>query len=74
VAPVLDQIADERDDVQIAKMDVDSNQALAAQYGVQSIPTFILFENGEVKDRMMGAMPKSAFETFIDRNVAAASA
>ena len=73
VAPVLDQLADEMaDTVRIGKVNVDDNQELALKYQVQSIPTFVLFENGEVKDRMMGAMPKSAFEQFIQRNVAAA--
>ena len=75
VAPVLDQLADEYDGkVKIGKLDIDSHQELAAQFQVQSIPTFILFENGQVKDRMMGAMPKSAFEAFIDRNLATAEA
>lgn len=73
VAPVLDEIADARDDVRIAKVDVDANQDIAVQFGVQSIPTFILFEKGEAKDRMMGAMPKSAFESFLDKNVAQAA-
>ena len=43
---------------------------LAAQFGVQSIPTFILFKGGKVADRMMGAMPKSAFQNFVQRNTA----
>ncbi|MEM1202495.1 MAG: thioredoxin [Acidobacteriota bacterium] len=74
VAPVLDELADEYDGkVTIGKVDIDANQALASRFGVQSIPTFLLFENGEVKDRMMGAMPRSAFETFINRNLPAAA-
>ncbi len=69
VAPVLDELAEELDGkVGFGKLNVDEHQALAFQYQVQSIPTFILFQNGEVKDRMMGAMPKSAFEQFIERN------
>ena len=70
VAPVLDQIADEMDGkVRVAKLDVDSNQQIAYQFQVSSIPTFILFKNGQMADRMMGAMPKSAFENFINRNL-----
>lgn len=70
VAPVLDQLADEYEGkVTICKLNVDENQATAFQYQVQSIPTFILFKNGQVADRMMGAMPKSAFESFIGRNL-----
>ncbi len=70
VAPVLSELADEvSDKVQIAKLDVDANQEIAMKYGVSSIPSFLLFQGGEVKDRMMGAMPKSAFEQFLARNV-----
>ena len=70
VAPVLDQIANEMDGkVRVAKLDVDSNQKIAYQFQVSSIPTFILFKNGQMADRMMGAMPKSAFQSFIERNL-----
>ncbi len=69
VAPLLDELADENDGkVRIAKLNVDENQELAYKFQVSSIPTFILFKNGEMADRMMGAMPKSAFQGFIDRN------
>jgi thioredoxin 1 len=69
VAPVLDQLAEEwNGKVRVAKLDVDSSQQLAIQYQVSSIPTFILFKNGRVADRMMGAMPKPAFDDFIRRN------
>lgn len=72
VAPVLEELADELDGkVRIAKLNIDQNQALALQYQVQSIPTFLLFKNGEVADRAMGAMPKAGFQSFIDRNLAA---
>lgn len=70
VAPVLDELATEMDGaVRIGKVNVDNNQDLAVQYQVQSIPTFLLFKDGEVVDRMMGAMPKAAFEKFIQRHV-----
>jgi thioredoxin 1 len=68
VAPLLDEIAEENDGVRIAKLNVDENQQLAFQFGVSSIPTFILFKNGKMADRMMGAMPKAAFQSFIQRN------
>ena len=68
VAPVLDELAEQSGDVRIAKLNVDDNRELAFKYGVQSIPTFILFKGGEAADRMMGAMPKAAFEDFISRN------
>ena len=73
VAPVLDELAEQFDgQVRIGKVDIDSEQDLAVKFQVQSIPTFILFENGQVKDRMMGALPKSAFENFLNKNIAAA--
>ena len=73
VAPVLEELADQYSGkVTIGKVDIDNQQDLAAKFGVQSIPTFILFENGEVKDRIMGALPKSAFESFLQKNIAAA--
>lgn len=69
VAPVLDELADEMDGkVRIVKLNVDENQDIAMQFQVSSIPTFILFKGGEPADRMLGAMPKSAFEQFIERN------
>ena len=71
VAPILDELADEMDGkVRIAKVDVDSNQQIASQFRVSSIPTVILFKGGQVADRMLGAMPKSSFQQFIGRNIA----
>jgi thioredoxin 1 len=70
VAPVLDELADENDGkVRIAKLNVDENQQIAYQFQVSSIPTFILFKGGQMADRTLGAMPKSAFQSFIDRNL-----
>ena len=69
VAPLLDEIAEENDGVRIAKLNVDENQQIAYQFQVSSIPTFILFKDGKMADRMMGAAPKSAFQSFIQRNV-----
>jgi len=70
VAPLLEELANEMDGkVRIAKLDVDTEQQLAMQYRVSSIPTFILFKDGQMVDRMLGAMPKSQFQNFINRNV-----
>ncbi|MEO1365616.1 MAG: thioredoxin [Acidobacteriota bacterium] len=75
VAPVLDQLAEEMDGkVRIGKVNIDHHQDLAVKFGISSIPAFVLFENGEIKDRMMGAMPKSAFESFLNKNLAQATA
>ena len=70
VAPVLEELASENQEVRIAKLNVDENQELAFKFGVQSIPTFILFSNGEVAARMMGAVPKASFESFLAQHAA----
>ncbi|UCC89383.1 MAG: thioredoxin [Anaerolineales bacterium] len=59
IAPILDQIAVEYDGrIKITKMDVDQNNQTAMQLGVQSIPTLILFKNGQAVERLVGSMPK----------------
>jgi thioredoxin 1 len=59
VAPVLDQIASENTDkIKIGKLDVDSNEKTAMKFGVMSIPTMILFKDGEPVERLVGYMPK----------------
>ena len=59
VAPVLDEIAGEHGDkVTIAKVNTDENQAVASKHGIMSIPTMMLFKNGEKIDQMVGALPK----------------
>jgi thioredoxin 1 len=70
VAPTLEELAEEMDgQVRIAKLNIDENQQTAFQFRVSSIPTFILFKNGQMADRMMGAMPKAAFQSFLGRNL-----
>jgi thioredoxin 1 len=59
IAPVLEEIAEEYDGkLKVTKLDVDQNASTAMQYGVQSIPTLILFKGGEPVDRIIGYMPK----------------
>ena len=59
IAPSLEEIAAEREDLEIVKLNVDDNQATAARYDVMSIPTLILFKNGEPAHKIIGALPKS---------------
>ncbi|WP_380277624.1 thioredoxin [Kitasatospora purpeofusca] len=67
VAPVLEEIAaDESDKLTIAKLDVDANQQTAAAYNVISIPTLILFKNGEPVKQITGARPKAALLRELD--------
>jgi thioredoxin 1 len=58
IAPSLEEINDERDDLRVVKLNVDENQQTAARYEVMSIPTLILFKNGEAASKIIGAMPK----------------
>lgn len=60
IAPTLDQIAQERPDVKVCKIDVDQEPELAAQYGVTSIPTLMVVNNGCITGKAMGAQPKQA--------------
>jgi thioredoxin 1 len=63
VAPVLEKIVEERkDEVKLVKVNIDEEQALSTKYGVMSIPTMILFKDGEPAAAAVGAQPKSALE------------
>src|SRR3712207_9008010 len=56
VAPILEEIASERDDLRIMKLNVDDNQQTAAQFGILAIPTMVLFRNGAEAKRIQGAL------------------
>jgi thioredoxin 1 len=58
IAPSLEQINEERDDLRVVKLNVDDNQSTAAKYEVLSIPTLIVFKNGAPAKRIVGALPK----------------
>ncbi len=63
VAPVLDRIIEERgDELKLVKVNIDEERGLAERYGIASIPTMILFRDGEPAAAAMGAQPKSALE------------
>jgi thioredoxin 1 len=63
VSPILEKIAAERDDeLKLVKVNIDEEQELAIRYGVQSIPTMILFKDGEPAAAAIGAQPKGALE------------
>ena len=66
VAPVLEEIASERDDLQIVKLNIDENQQTAAQYEVLSIPTLLLFKDGAIVKKIVGAMPKRRLEAELE--------
>ena len=60
VSPIVDEIAEERSDITVGKVNVDDENALAMKYGVMSIPTLIIFKDGQEKTRIVGARPKAA--------------
>jgi thioredoxin 1 len=72
VAPVLEEIASERDDLRIVKLNVDENQQTAATFQVLSIPTMILFKNGQVAKKVIGAYPKKRLESELESSLSAA--
>lgn len=65
MSPVLEQVASERSDVKIVKVDVDENQNLASEYGVMSIPTLIYFKNGKAVSQAVGARSKASLEMML---------
>jgi thioredoxin 1 len=70
VAPVLEEIAKEQDGkLKIAKLDVDSNPTIAGRFGVQGIPTMILFKGGIEVDRVIGYRPKQQLWTQLSKNL-----
>ncbi|MBQ7931668.1 MAG: thioredoxin [Clostridia bacterium] len=65
LSPIVDEIAEERDDIKVCKINVDDEGDLAAQFGVMSIPTLILMDKGEVKATSVGYKPKKDVLAFI---------
>ncbi|GAB1372935.1 thioredoxin [Candidatus Kapaibacterium sp.] len=60
IAPIIDEMANEFEGkALITKIDVDNNPGVASKYGIRSIPTVLIFKNGEVVDQIIGAVPKS---------------
>ena len=60
VVPIVEEIARERSDIKVGKINVDENPELAGQFGVMSIPTLVVMKNGKIVNQSMGAKPKSA--------------
>ena len=66
IAPVLEQIAQEREDIVVAKIDTDKEMALAIQFGIVSIPTLIVMDKGEQVGKLVGFRPKADIEKILD--------
>lgn len=68
IAPVLEEIDAEIDEVNIVKLDVDNNPATAAEFGIMSIPTLLLFKDGQLVGKTVGFQPKESLVEFINNN------
>ncbi|MBL4951191.1 thioredoxin [Neobacillus sp. YIM B02564] len=70
IAPVLEELdAEMGDKVKIKKLDVDDNPQTASNFGVMSIPTLLVFKNGEVVDKVVGFQPKEALESVLQKHI-----
>jgi thioredoxin 1 len=67
LSPIIEEIAEEIDGVEVRKLDVDSNQETSMKYQVMSIPTVILFKDGEVVDTFIGVQPKQVYVEAIKK-------
>lgn len=65
LSPVVDEIAAENASVKVCKVNIDEESAIAAEYGVMSIPTLILFRDGQVANKSIGVVPKSEIEEML---------
>lgn len=66
VSPIIDEIAEERDDIVVGKVNVDVEQELAGDFDVFSIPTLVVIKNGEVAEQVAGAMPKARILALLE--------
>lgn len=66
LSPTVDQIAEERSDIKVGKVNVDEQEALAHRFGIMNIPTLIVFKNGEPAKRTMGVQPKASILALLD--------
>lgn len=70
IAPIVSELADEyAGRMRVGKVNVDDNQEIAARYGISSIPTLMLFKDGQLKERITGAVPKNALKQAVDKHV-----
>jgi thioredoxin 1 len=75
LAPTIDELADEYvGRVRVGKVNTDNNQSVSARYGISAIPTVILFQNGEIKERFIGLRSKRDFKASLDALVGAQTA
>jgi len=66
LSPVLEELSEKRPDVKVAKVNIDEDEALAAQFGIMSVPTLLLVRDGKIINQSLGAMPLNRLIAFID--------
>ena len=66
VSPIIDEIAGERGDIVVGKINVDNEQELASEFGVYSIPTLVILKDGKVVNKVAGARPKAAILALLE--------
>lgn len=65
VSPVVDRIAEDRDDIKVGKINIDEQPELATQFEITSIPTLMIIKDGKVTNKAVGALPREAIEALI---------
>ena len=69
IAPAIDSIATERDDIKVGKINVDTEQELCTRFEIDSIPTLIILKNGEIAGKLIGLNSKTIIESFINKTL-----
>ena len=69
IAPAIEAIVNEREDIKVGKVNVDTEQQLAATFSIDSIPTLVLVKNGEIAGKLIGLNSKTIIVTFIDKYI-----
>lgn len=65
LSPIIDELASENEEVEFYKLDVDDAEEVSREYGIMSIPTILVFEDGKLSKKQVGFMPKEELESFI---------
>lgn len=69
LSPVIEQLSKEMPKVAFGKLNVDDNGAVAQQFGIMSIPTMLVFKNGKLVDRLVGALPKNVIQRSLEKHL-----
>ena len=72
LTPVIEELATENTDAKIGKVDIDAHQDIAVKYGISSIPTILVFKDGEIVERVQGVQPKEKLQALLNNYKATA--